>query len=99
MDRVTQRLWRGGEGPRRCLITHAARSFSTTGPRHGFGRERLLSFEGYEDIRTAIAREKQLKGWRRAKKLKLIRSIHPEFKDLAQTWGWKMITVHEKMYP
>jgi hypothetical protein len=25
--------------------------------------------------------------------------IHPEFKDLAQTWGWKMITVHEKMYP
>ena len=35
---------------------------------------------------------------RRAKKLKLIRSIHPEFKDLAQTWGWKMITVHEEMY-
>jgi hypothetical protein len=23
----------------------------------------------------------------------------PEFKHLAQTWGWKMITVHEKMYP
>jgi len=97
MDPVAQRLWRGAEGPRRCLITHAARSFSTTGPRHGFGCERLLYFEGYEDIRTAIAREKQLKGWRRAKKLKLIRSIHPEFKDLAQTWGWKMITVHEKI--
>jgi hypothetical protein len=31
-DRVTQCLWRGVEGPRRCLITHAARSFSTTGP-------------------------------------------------------------------
>jgi hypothetical protein len=57
------------------------------------------STEGYEDIRTAIAREKQLKGWRRAKKLNLIPTIHPEFKDLAQTWGWKMITVHEKMYP
>jgi hypothetical protein len=26
-------------------------------------------------------------------------SLNPEFKDLAQTWGWKMITVHEKMYP
>jgi hypothetical protein len=25
--------------------------------------------------------------------------INPEFKNLAQTWGWKMITVHEKMYP
>jgi putative endonuclease len=59
----------------------------------------LLYFEGYEDIRTAIAREKQRKGWRREKKLTLIRTVNPEFKDLAQTWGWKMITVHEKMYP
>jgi hypothetical protein len=29
----------------------------------------------------------------------LIRTINPEFKDLAQTWGWKMITVHEIIYP
>jgi putative endonuclease len=63
-----------------------------------YGCKRLLYFEGYEDIRTAIAREKQLKGWRREKKLNLIRTINPEFKDLAQTWGWKMISVHEKMY-
>jgi hypothetical protein len=41
----------------------------------------------------------RLKGWRRDKKLNLIGTINPEFKDLAQTWGWKMITVHEKMYP
>ena len=61
--------------------------------------KRLLYFEGYEDIRTAIAREKQLKGWRRDKKLNLIGTINPEFKDRAQTWGRKMITVHEKMYP
>jgi putative endonuclease len=64
-----------------------------------YGCKRLLYFEGYDDIRTAIAREKQLKGWRRAKKLNLIRTTNPEFKDLAQTGGWKMITVHEKMYP
>ena len=37
------------------------------------------------------AREKQLKDWRRTKKPNLIRTINPEFKDLAQTWGWKMI--------
>ena len=37
-------------------------------------------------------------GWRREKKLNLIGTINPEFKDLAQTWGWNMITVHEKMY-
>jgi putative endonuclease len=64
-----------------------------------YGCKRLLPFEGYGDIRTAIAREKQLKGWRREKKLNLIRTINPEFKDLAQTWGWKMISVHEKMRP
>jgi putative endonuclease len=63
-----------------------------------YGCQCPLYFEDY-DIRTAIAREKQLKGWRREKKLNLIRTINPEFKDLAQTWGWKMITVHEKMYP
>ena len=39
------------------------------------------------------------KGWQREKKLNLIRMINPEFKDPAQTWGWKMISVHEKMYP
>jgi putative endonuclease len=61
-----------------------------------YGCERLLYFERYEDIGNAIAREKQLNGWRREKKLNLIRTINPEFKDLAQTWGWKMITVHEK---
>jgi putative endonuclease len=33
------------------------------------------------------------------KKLNVIRTINPEFKDLAQPWGWKMITAHEKMYP
>ena len=56
-------------------------------------------FEGYEDIRASIAGEKQLKGCQCEKKLNLIRTINPECKDFAQTWGWKMITVHEKMYP
>src|ERR1700722_10186689 len=64
-----------------------------------YGCKRLLYVERYEDIRKAIAREKQLKGWRCEKKLNLIRTINPEFKDLAQTWGWKMTTAHEKMYP
>ena len=43
-----------------------------------YGCKRLLYFEGYEDIRTAIAREKQLKGWRREKKLNLICTINPD---------------------
>jgi putative endonuclease len=64
-----------------------------------YGCKRLLYFERYQDICKAIAREKQLKGWRREKKLNLIRTINPEFKDLAQTWGWRMISMHEKMHP
>jgi putative endonuclease len=64
-----------------------------------YGCDRLLYGEGFEDIRLAIARERQLKGWRRAKKLNLIRTVNPEFKDLAKTWGWMVITGHEKMHP
>ena len=60
---------------------------------------RLLYYEGHESISQSIAREKQLKGWRREKKLNLIRSLNPEFKDLAERWGWKFITVHETMNP
>ena len=62
-----------------------------------WGCTRLLYYEQYEDIRTAISRETQLKGWRREKKLNLIRKANPTFKDLAEQWGWKFITTHEKI--
>ncbi len=69
----------------------------------GFSRQyhctRLPYYEGHESISQSIAREKQLKGWRREKKLNLIRTQNPEFKDLAARWGWKFITAHEKMNP
>ena len=60
---------------------------------------RLLYYESHDDIRQSIAREKQLKGWRREKKLNLIRTQNPAFKDLAETWGWKFITANERMNP
>jgi putative endonuclease len=44
--------------------------------------DRLVYFEMGRDIKSAIAREKQLKGWRREKKVALIESINPEWKDL-----------------
>lgn len=58
---------------------------------------RLLYYETYDDIRTSIAREKQLKGSRREKKLHLIRSANPEFKDLAEQLGWRFITAQERI--
>ena len=47
---------------------------------------RLVYFEAFGDIRDAIAREKQIKGWRRSKKLVLIRQMNPQWQDLAAGW-------------
>ena len=43
---------------------------------------RLLWCEPHDDILGAIAREKQIKRWRREKKLALIARTNPEFRDL-----------------
>ena len=45
---------------------------------------RLVFFERFEDVRDAIAREKQLKGWRREKKINLIESFNPKWSDLGR---------------
>jgi putative endonuclease len=43
----------------------------------------LVYFEAFGDIRLAIAREKQIKGWLRARKIALIESFNPHWRDLA----------------
>jgi putative endonuclease len=47
---------------------------------------RLVYFEEYADIREAIAREKQLKGWSRSRKIRLVESRNPTWEDLAEKW-------------
>jgi putative endonuclease len=47
---------------------------------------RLVYFEEFADIRDAIAREKQLKGWRRSRKTELIERRNPAWQDLAEGW-------------
>ena len=42
----------------------------------------VVYFEAWSDVRIAIAREDQLKGWRRSKKLALIRSVNPTMRFL-----------------
>ena len=44
---------------------------------------RLVWFEETSDVRAAIAREKQIKGWRRAKKVALVESMNPGWRDLS----------------
>ena len=57
---------------------------------HGFTYKyninKLVYFEATPDVRIAIAREKQIKGWTRAKKITLIESVNPEWKDLSVEW-------------
>lgn len=43
---------------------------------------KLVYYEDTGDVRAAIEREKELKGWLRKKKVALIESINPEWKDL-----------------
>jgi putative endonuclease len=47
---------------------------------------RLVYYEEGTDIHTAIAREKQIKGWLRAKKIALIESMNPEWRNLSDGW-------------
>jgi putative endonuclease len=47
---------------------------------------RLVYFEMYGDVRDAIAREKQIKKWRRSKKIDLIESLNPKWRDLSEDW-------------
>jgi len=47
---------------------------------------RLVYYEATPDIRAAIAREKQIKGWLRAKKIALIESMNPKWEDLSAGW-------------
>ncbi|MFI5263242.1 MAG: GIY-YIG nuclease family protein [Candidatus Kapaibacterium sp.] len=49
--------------------------------------DRLVYFEQFEDIQQAIARETQLKDWRREKKVALIEAMNPGWKDFSEDWG------------
>ncbi|WP_422058848.1 GIY-YIG nuclease family protein [Sphingopyxis sp.] len=48
---------------------------------------RLVHAELFDDMHTAIAREKQLKRWHRSWKINLIEADNPDWKDLAVAWG------------
>ena len=58
--------------------------------KEGFTRrylvDRLVYYESTSDVHVALAREKQLKRWLRAKKVALIESSNPNWEDLSRTW-------------
>ena len=48
---------------------------------------RLVYYQKFEWVQSAIAREKQLKRWRRGKKVMLIERDNPTWEDLSAEWG------------
>jgi putative endonuclease len=48
---------------------------------------RLVYFEVFEYVGNAIAREKEIKSWTRAKRVALIESKNPKWDDLSREWG------------
>ena len=52
----------------------------------GYNAIRLVYWEKHDSVAKAIAREKQLKRWRREKKLWLIERVNPQWRDLAADW-------------
>ncbi len=51
---------------------------------------RLVYYESTPDVRAAIQREKEIKGWRRSKKTALVNSVNPRWDELGVepgTWG------------
>lgn len=51
---------------------------------------RLVYYESHQDVYVAIGREKQIKRWRREKKIALIEKLNPRWQDLAENWGREM---------
>ena len=48
---------------------------------------RLVWYQVFGDVHAAIAKEKQIKRWRREKKIRLIEGLNPTWQDLSEEWG------------
>ena len=47
---------------------------------------KLVYYESTDNVNAAIVREKQLKGWKRARKNALVESTNPTWRDLSEDW-------------
>ena len=85
-----------GSSSRRALYTGVTTNFGRRVYEHKYGLiegftskykcHRLVYYEVFENVSDAIAREKEIKGWRREKKNALVELMNPEWKDLSEGW-------------
>jgi putative endonuclease len=64
------------------MAQHKSRKFPGFTAKYGVSR--LLYFEEFDRIEDALEAEHVIKGWRRSKKLDLIRTTNPKFADLSE---------------
>lgn len=62
------------------------KNYQTKGYTKKYNITTLVYYEATNDVLGAIAREKQIKGWLRKKKIALIESMNLEWKDLSEDW-------------
>jgi putative endonuclease len=60
-----------------------------------YNLNKLVFFESTDDITVAIAREKQIKGWLRKKKVALIATMNPKWNDLSEDWCESPVILRE----
>jgi putative endonuclease len=70
------------------IMQHRAGEIEGFSKRHNCNR--LVHYAGYNEVLVMINREKQIKSWRRKKKVDLIEKTNPRWEDLAQNWGRSM---------
>ena len=71
----------------RRALEHKAGAFE--GFTKHYNIDRLVYYEVFKYVNNAIAREKQIKAWTRAKRIALIKSLNATWQDLAEGWGKK----------
>ena len=85
MSNRSKNLYTGISGN---LIGRVRRHKASSGSRFTskYKLDRLVYFERYEDVHKAIEREKEIKRWLRIKKVSLIVSVNPTWRDLSLEW-------------
>jgi hypothetical protein len=71
------------------VVCLSIKSGSIAGFTKRYNISRVVYYETFRYVGNAIAREKQIKAWTRAKRLALIKGINPWWQDLAEGWGAK----------
>lgn len=71
------------------IYQHRIETFEGFTKQHSI--KRLVWFEVHEDMEAAIIREKRLKKWNRAWKIRLIEEGNPNWRDLAEDFGFESL--------